>query len=865
MSVLSKLYSRIFWKNYPSTESPLDEVDLNRLDAAIDGIDDRLIQVDTVKFDKTSASGLLAEVALNSETGDLTLTYYSGSKKVIHTNLAKIAVNISYDAVNERLVLHMPDGTDTYVDMSALITQFEFLDSDTIAFEVTADGKVKAGIRTGSVTEDMLRPNFLADVKVQAAKAEKSATQAASSETGAAYDAKLAQSYSVGGSGVREGDATDNARYYREQAQTAADSASGSASTASAAAATATDQATAAGTSAASAESSAGNAAASAQTAAAQAESASGSASTATSAAQTATAQAVAAGTSATQAAGSANLARSYAVGSAGAVREGDATDNAKYYKEQAERIAEGLKGSLLPMGTITFAELPDTSNAGYMFNISDEFTTTARFKEGAGHVIPAGTNVYYTADGYWDCMAGSPVTGVKGSAESSYRRGNVNITPEDLGITVVNNTHDSEKSVKYAQGATNDSNGNKICDTYLPLAGGKVEGALQVGDKVHIWSDTEGGNIRLDAHSSGYYCEMDMCAGNGLRAYIGNADTEVLGSLVFDAAGLGIDGRMNASAFYTTTGKAYIFEADSHGELKLVTVDNQTWTISPWGSTNTLFIHNSETGKSVTIKKDGSIKADGSVTGSAFNGTTYWADVANKPTAYPPSDHTHDYLPLSGGTVSGDMKVNGSVSFGDPYGWIKNYFHSASGKWGAGNGVMIQSYSDVLFTDGGDSNTLRGIRAKQLSTNDTVYEDGKIKTTYNGGYLNLQADVQIQCRNYNDTAWVPIAASGYPNQSSRKYKKNIQDISEEQARSLLDYRVVTYDYIEESSGKNCMGLIAEEVADICEWPVFRNAAGEPDGLDYSRFVPQLIKMVQLQQEEINSLKSRLAEVKTAE
>ena len=45
-------------------------------------------------------------------------------------------------------------------------------------------------------------------------------------------------------------------------------------------------------------------------------------------------------------------------------------------------------------------------------------------------------------------------VTGIKGSSESSYRTGNVNITPANLGITVINNTSDANKSVKYATSA---------------------------------------------------------------------------------------------------------------------------------------------------------------------------------------------------------------------------------------------------------------------------------------------------------------------------------------------------------------------------------------------------------------------------
>jgi len=42
-------------------------------------------------------------------------------------------------------------------------------------------------------------------------------------------------------------------------------------------------------------------------------------------------------------------------------------------------------------------------------------------------------------------------VIGVKGNAETTYRTGQVNITPANLGITVVNNTADANKSVKYA------------------------------------------------------------------------------------------------------------------------------------------------------------------------------------------------------------------------------------------------------------------------------------------------------------------------------------------------------------------------------------------------------------------------------
>nr|DAI23664.1 MAG TPA: L SHAPED TAIL FIBER PROTEIN [Caudoviricetes sp.] len=108
----------------------------------------------------------------------------------------------------------------------------------------------------------------------------------------------------------------------------------------------------------------------------------------------------------------------------------------AQKYAEQVKEISESFSGALRPLGTISFVNLPSTAdaNSGDMYNITDQFITTTDFKEGAGNIIPAGSNVYLTIDRYWDVLAGTPVTGVKGNSESLYRRGNVNITPANIG-----------------------------------------------------------------------------------------------------------------------------------------------------------------------------------------------------------------------------------------------------------------------------------------------------------------------------------------------------------------------------------------------------------------------------------------------
>lgn len=59
-------------------------------------------------------------------------------------------------------------------------------------------------------------------------------------------------------------------------------------------------------------------------------------------------------------------------------------------------------------------------------------------------------------------------ITGIKGSAEHTYRTGDVSISPNDLGLDRVNNTYDEDKEVKYAEYAKNDQSGHIIDETYL-------------------------------------------------------------------------------------------------------------------------------------------------------------------------------------------------------------------------------------------------------------------------------------------------------------------------------------------------------------------------------------------------------------
>lgn len=183
-----KIYNREYWENFPSEKTAINQYRMNNIERGIDAIDDRVCALDTTKVDLTKANELVKEILWDESNGTLTVVKMNGSKAAIDTKLEKLAVNFKYNPQTQQLVITLDDGTTQNVDLSALITEYEFTDSDTIAFEIT-DGKVKAIVKNGSITEDKLQPNFLADVKVESAKSVASAKSAKESETNAAKSA----------------------------------------------------------------------------------------------------------------------------------------------------------------------------------------------------------------------------------------------------------------------------------------------------------------------------------------------------------------------------------------------------------------------------------------------------------------------------------------------------------------------------------------------------------------------------------------------------------------------------------------------------------------------------------------------------
>lgn len=195
------------WQNQPSTKTALGANNLNKMDISLNTIDDRVIELGTSKANQSTVNNTVESITFDESNGVLTITKVNGTSTTIDTKLEKLAVNFEYDPDEQQLIITLDDGTVQYVDMSTLVTQYEFLDTDTVSFFVESDGKIKAKIINGSITGEHMQPDYLADIIVQA--------------NIAIANARLSKRWAVGG--VEEGDEEDNSKYYAEQAENAAE------------------------------------------------------------------------------------------------------------------------------------------------------------------------------------------------------------------------------------------------------------------------------------------------------------------------------------------------------------------------------------------------------------------------------------------------------------------------------------------------------------------------------------------------------------------------------------------------------------------------------------------------------------------
>ena len=225
MPYTAKKYARINWKNRPSTATALGATNLNRMDVFLNEVDNSLIEFEARKLNISTANSMIASLAIDIDSGIITATQLDGTIFTWDLNLENIPVSfsLSEDGI---LTMTTEDGTEFTTNISELIKDYVFEDSDTIAFtkefvkdETDTKGsyRVTAIVKSGSINQTHLDPDYRSDIQGYMNTSQTAANDAL-------QYSKDSKRWAVGDAEY-EGSNTDNSKYYKEQAEAARDQA----------------------------------------------------------------------------------------------------------------------------------------------------------------------------------------------------------------------------------------------------------------------------------------------------------------------------------------------------------------------------------------------------------------------------------------------------------------------------------------------------------------------------------------------------------------------------------------------------------------------------------------------------------------
>ncbi|WP_024295027.1 hypothetical protein [Lacrimispora indolis] len=356
---LQPFYTVTDWQNLPSQKTALNRTNLLHTENGVKELDNRTVQLDASKADKSLVNALVKDITVDADTGILTITYQNGTVKTYDLDIEKVVTNFDINDDNE-LVLTLADGTQKIIDLTRFV--YSVASTATISMTIT-DRVMRATIVDGSVTMAKLDAAIQTEFRQYMLDAQ------------AARDAALqyqlfAKRYTLGDQSF-PGSEIDNAKYYYEQTKTAEENVIQNAQSAAESAGTATEQATIATQKATAATAATNTATAAAQTATEKANAAAASEQVATQKAAAAGASQIAAAQSATETSDSALQAKRYAIG--GVVPE-DPEDNAKWYYQQTKNLKEQVDAAAkisVPhfyVDPVTMQLMSDTEAKGMRF-----------------------------------------------------------------------------------------------------------------------------------------------------------------------------------------------------------------------------------------------------------------------------------------------------------------------------------------------------------------------------------------------------------------------------------------------------------------------------------------------------------------
>lgn len=188
---------------------------------------------------------------------------------------------------------------------------------------------------------------------------------------------------------------------------------------------------------------------------------------------------------------------------------------------------------------------------------------------------------------------------------------------------------------------------------------------------------------------------------------------------------------------------------------------------------------------------------------------------------------------------------------------------------------LWLEAPSGIVYKRGGNAN---GFSSWTYLLDSTMFTEGGQTYNYNkipfvkseggmeiGRYIDFHAnisndkDARIAYSSTNDRL---EASPSIVSTSSRKVKKNIDDITDDEANLILKLRPRKFDFKStQTDNQNERGFIAEEVQEIIPNLVCEEEGEEgtknwmPMALKYEDIIAYLVKVVQRQEREINKLK----------
>lgn len=231
---------------------------------------------------------------------------------------------------------------------------------------------------------------------------------------------------------------------------------------------------------------------------------------------------------------------------------------------------------------------------------------------------------------------------------------------------------------------------------------------------------------------------------------------------------------------------------------------------------------------------------------------------------------------------VNEPLTVDGIVSTNTRFGFNGNYSdHNFNiyGQWKDGNNhdILVRNSDGLTTAIGwvGDDNheTVLDIRPKKVNVRGDMYIGDDILNAFlNGSNEPVIQSLTTYDRTYDASPNMYITSNGVfgrTTSSSQRYKTDIQDVTDENLNpyKILQIPVRQYKYNKDNIpiGKQeddvYLGMIAEEVAKVYPAAAEYNEDGQVEMWNIKVIVPALLKIVQDQQKEIQSLKEQLKSI----